>query len=204
MTERKKNRKIMLIALLLVLVVATAAFIGTLAKYGTTETASDEATVAKFGLDIPQTIDLFSESYNEGAIVSDDGRKIIAPGATGHYDFEVTGTSEVAYTVDAVISITYSDEWSSYEPLQFSLDGETWTDLDTFKTSLKNALGSETLNPGEDYTSEQSIYWKWPFSTSSENDKKDTDLGIAAAEAEDTEDLPKVTVTIVLTAVQVE
>ena len=204
MTEKKNRRKMILISLLLVLVVATAAFVVTLARYGTTGTTSDDANVAKFGLEIPNTINLFSDSYNEDAILSGDGSKIIAPGASGEYAFEVTGTSEVAYTVDAVITLTYSDEWDDYAPLLFSLDGENWTSFEAFQTSLKNALASETLAPGERYSSAQSLYWKWPFSTTSENDIKDTALGVAAAAATEPEDMPNVTVTIVMTAVQVE
>ena len=204
MTDNKKSRKIIFITLLFVLVLATAALVVTLAKYGTTDTVSDEANVAKFGLEIPNTINLFSDSYNEGAILSGDGTNIIAPGASGSYDFEVTGTSEVAYKVDATITLTYSDEWDNYEPILFSLDGETWTSFEVFQTSLKDALASETLAPGESYSSEQSLYWKWPFSTSSENDIKDTALGVAAAAATDSEDMPSVKVTIVMTSVQVE
>ena len=202
MTKNKSNRKLVLVALLFVLVVATAAFIGTLAKYGTTDTVSDEATVAKFGLNIPNTINLFSDSYNDATIVSDtEGKKIIAPGTSGHYDFAVTGTSEVAYKVDADITLTYSDEWGDYTPLLFSTDGELWTNFETFQTNLEDALASNILYPGEEYNNEQTIFWKWPFYTSAENDIKDTALGVEAAKYPDT--APEVNVTIVITAIQV-
>ena len=204
MTDKSIRRKSIIVSLLLILVVASAAFIITLARYGTSSTVSDEANVAKFGLNIPNTISLFSDSYNEEAILSGDGSNIIAPGATGTYDFEVTGTSEVAYKVDAVVSLTYSDQWDDYTPLLFSIDGENWTSFEVFQTNLKDALGSETLAPGESYTGTQSLHWKWPFSTNSENDIKDTALGVAAAAAENPEDMPSVTVAIEMTAVQVE
>ena len=198
MAKKRKNRKSILIALLILSVVATCAFIGTLAKYITSGTVSDDAVVAKFGLDVPETINLFSDSYtNVKADV--DGKKIIAPGTTGQYTFEVTGTSEVAYKVSANITVTYFEEWDGYAPLEFSVNGTTWTDLETFKANLSNALASEVMAPGEEYTNTQTIYWQWPFYVSDENDIRDTEMGVVAA----TGTAPKVTVGIEVTAAQI-
>ena len=199
MVKKQKNRKTILIVLLILSVVATGAFIGTLAKYVTSGTASDDAVVAKFGLGVPNTIDLFSDSYtNVEADV--DGKKIIAPGTTGQYTFDVTGTSEVAYKVSADITVTYSEEWNGYAPLEFSVNDNDWTTLEDFKANLSNALASEVMDPGEEYANTQTIYWKWPFYVSDENDIKDTEMGVAAA----TETAPKLTVSIKLTAAQID
>ena len=199
MTEMKKNKKMMLIALLALLVVASAAFIGTLARYVTSNEVSESADVAKFGLNIPNSINLFSDSYtNVKADV--DGKKIIAPGTSGFYDFEVTGTSEVAYKVSADISLTYSEEWDDYDPLVFSVNGNTWTEFDLFKENLSSALASEIMAPNATYSTEQRIYWKWPFHVSTENDVKDTEMGLAAAEGT----APNVKVDILVTAAQIE
>ena len=199
MMEKKKNRKYMLLVLLVLLVVITSALVGTIAKYITTEIVSDDAVTAKFELNIPNTVNLFSDSYtNVEADV--EGKKIIAPGTTGQYMFEVSGTSEVAYTVEADISVTYSEEWSEYKPLEFSINGTTWTSLAVFETNLSNALESEVMAPNTQYASTQTIYWRWPFHVSSENDIKDTEMGVAAAEGT----APKVTIDLELTAVQVD
>ena len=199
MAKTRKDRKMALIALLILSVVATSAFIGTLAKYVTSGTVSDEAVVAKFGLGLPNTIDLFSDSYTN-VEADTDGKKIIAPGTTGQYTFEVTGTSEVAYKVSADITVAYSEEWNGYAPLKFSVNGTDWTTLEDFKENLSSSLAREVMAPGEKYANTQTIYWKWPFYVSNENDIIDTEMGVAAA----TKTAPKVTVNIEVTAAQID
>lgn len=198
MHEKQKNKKITLIILLLLLVLVSSAFIGTLTKYMTSVETKDSAEVAKFGLNIPNSIALFSDSYSN--VKADSaGRKIIAPGTSGQYQFEVEGTSEVAYIVSADIQLNYSSNWNDYEPLQFSIDGETWTDFSVFQENLTTALESEEMAPNQAYSSTQTIYWRWPFSSSSENDTNDTTMGIAAVAKETT-----VTVDILVIATQLE
>ena len=199
MTNKQTNRKLVLIAMLVLSVVASGAFIGTLAKYVTSNTVSDDAVVAKFGLGVPNTINLFSDSYTN--VKADaDGKKIIAPGTTGQYKFEITGISEVAYKVSAEVTVTYPEEWNGYTPLEFSINGTNWTKLEDFKENLSNILGSEIMPPGEAYASTQTIYWKWPFHVSDENDIRDTEMSAAAA----AESAPKVTVSIKVTAAQID
>ena len=199
MTEKKKNKKFLLFVVLIILVAISGAIIGTFAKYITSEKVSDDAVVAKFGLDIPDTINLFSDSYTN--VEADaEGKKIIAPGTSGQYKFVVTGTSEVAYKVESNIGITYSEEWDGYTPLEFSVDGNTWTNFTVFKTNLSNALESQVMAPNTEYASTQTIYWRWPFYTSAENDIKDTKAGIASAEGT----APEVTIDIEMTAKQVD
>ena len=199
MKEKKKNRKLMLIATLVLAVAITGASIGTLAKYITSGTVSDDAATAKFGLNMPNTIDLFAEEYNN--VASDSvGKKIIAPGTTGSSSFEVTGSSEVAYKVSATVTVTYSEEWDEYAPLEFSLNGDDWLSLAEFQTALSGALASKTIAANESYESTHTIHWSWPFHTSVENDVKDTALGVLAAGGE----APTVTVEIEVTATQVD
>ena len=57
MTKNQTNKKSILIALLILSVVASGALIGTLAKYVTSGVIIDNAAVAKFGLEVPNTID---------------------------------------------------------------------------------------------------------------------------------------------------
>ena len=204
--DRKNKRRFLLILILILSVAITATLIGTIAKYVSTETVSDEAVSAKFGLNIPNTIDLFSDSYindNEVTIVDADseGKKIIAPGTSGKYEFEVTGTSEVAYKVSAGITLTYSEVWYGYEPLEFSLDGKNWTNFENFELSLSAALESETMPPNAAYTGTQTIHWRWPFYLDPTSDVKDTAMGRVSASGDLS---PKVTMEIIVTAAQVE
>ena len=198
MEKLRKNRKKALLLALILSVVATGALIGSLAKYVTTGTVEDSAVAAGFGLNIPNTINLFSDSYTN-VKADTEGKKIIAPGTKGQYMFQVTGTSEVAYKVSAEVTVTYSEEWEDYAPLVFSINGTDWTDLAAFKENLSTVLAADTMAPGAEYTSTQTIYWSWPFYISDENDTKDTAMGAVAA----AETAPEVTVSIEVKAEQI-
>ena len=200
MREILKNKRVMLIALLIALVLVTGSFIGTIARYVTKTTVSQSARVAKFGLNVPETIDLFKESY--GNVAADtEGNKIIAPGTEGKYEFAVSGTSEVAYEVSANVTLEYSEEWNDYEPLQFSTNGTNWTDFATFKAALETALSNELIAPNAAYDGQQEIHWKWPYSTGdADDDANDTAMGAKSAVGP----APTVTVTILVTATQVD
>ena len=197
--EKKDHKALLLIAILVLMIAISSVFAGTLAKYLTSNTVSDEAAVAKFGLGIPGTINLFSDSYTN-VQADEEGKKIIAPGTEGSYKFSVTGTSEVAYKVIADIAVTYSDEWDGYEPLKFSIDGLNWTDFTEFEANLSAALSSAVMLPNSPYASTQTIYWKWLFYVSDGNDIKDTNMGNLASEGS----APSVSVDIEVTAAQVD
>ena len=200
MNKIAKNKKTVIIALLLLLTLTTATLLGTLGRYVTSSTVSDEAVAAEFGLNIPNTINLFSESYTN-VKANEEGKKIIAPGTSGQYKFVVTGKSEVAYQVEASIAVVYSNEWNGYAPLEFSIDGTNWTDnIEAFKTSLRNALDTEIMVPNAEYANTQIIYWRWPFHVSAENDIKDTQIGLSAAQGT----APNVSVELEIKAIQID
>ena len=117
----KKNRMMRLAAVLLVCVLMTTSVIsGTFAKYTTQDSASDTARVAKWGVDVLVSGNLFGAHYNPNSAAeakdvivaatansvdngSTDGKNIVAPGTKNSKGFTVklTGTPEVAYTVTA-------------------------------------------------------------------------------------------------------
>ena len=198
MRKTKKKRSGLLIILAIFLLVSAIAFVGTFASYITSRNVSDNAAVAKFGLNIPATINLFSDSYTN-VQADTEGKKIIAPGTNGQYKFAVNGTAEVAYKVSADIVVIYSDEWSGYEPLEFSVDGIVWTDFARFSEDIGNALESAVMPPNSTYENTQTIYWRWPFSVSESNDEKDTEMGFMAASGT----AANVTVNIEVTATQI-
>ena len=197
--KTQKNRRGLLLIVLALMVAISGVLVGSLAKYVTSRVLSDQAVVAKFGLNIPNSINLFADSYTN-VKADEDGKKIIAPGTEGQYRFEVSGTSEVAYQVSADVSIAYSDEWEDYAPLQFSLDGDNWLDANAFQTALSGALASETMEPNTTYSGAQTIHWRWPFYLSDSKDVQDTDMGAAAAAG----NAPSVMVEIEVTAAQID
>ena len=199
MKKKKKQGNGLLFIIAFLFLAAMIAFVGTFASYITSRTVSDGAEVAKFGLNIPAAIQLFSDSYTN--VQADaDGKKIIAPGTDGQYTFKVSGTAEVAYTVSADVSLVYSAEWGEYRPLEFSIDGTVWTDFEQFGEDLSEALARVVMPANAVYDDSQTIYWRWPFSVSSGNDVKDTEIGALAAAGT----AANVTVTIEVTAAQVD
>lgn len=112
----KKNKMMRLASALLVLTLLTTCIIsGTFAKYVTTDSASDTARVAKFGVVASVSGDLFGATYkavnkgnsittydkNGGTVSSADGEFVVAPGTkngTG-LTLSVSGTPEVSTKV---------------------------------------------------------------------------------------------------------
>ena len=110
----KKNRMMRLASVLLVLtLLSTSVISGTFAKYVTSDTASDTARVAKFGVVVSASGTLFSDKYVDLAggnvpgstgltVKSSDTDKLVAPGtesATSGLALSVTGTPEVKTTL---------------------------------------------------------------------------------------------------------
>ena len=116
----KKNRMMRLASVLLVLtLLSTSVISGTFAKYVTSDTASDTARVAKFGVVVSATGELFSTTYKDSAndnvpgtganltVVSSDTQKLVAPGTKSSDEglaFAVTGTPEVKVEVKVAVT----------------------------------------------------------------------------------------------------
>lgn len=210
----KKNRMMRLASILLVCVLLTTSVIsGTFAKYVTEYTAEDTARVALFKVTAfgttadatteTVTVDIFDASkvydtkgadYSAGVVDADikDGttEAIIAPGSWGTFSFDVKNESEV--------NVTYAIDYTVNEagvPLEWSLDGATWTDdlADVTDTALAMGTGSATVN----------IYWRWVFTNTASDaamkarDEADTALGMATT-------LATPTIKIVVTITQVD
>ena len=116
----KKNRMMRLASVLLVLtLLSTSVISGTFAKYVTSDTASDTARVAKFGVVVSASGSLFGKDYVQkddgntpgtGAnltVVSSDTNKLVAPGTKSSdagLTFAVTGTPEVKVEVKVAVT----------------------------------------------------------------------------------------------------
>lgn len=120
----KTNKMMRLASLLLVLtLLSTCAISGTFAKYVTSDTASDKAQVAKFGVTVTAWDNsMFATSYakdddkvtdknitNSVAVATGVNYSLVAPGTKNTGDgttFSITGTPEVAVNVKIALEIT--------------------------------------------------------------------------------------------------
>ena len=160
--KTKKTGKTMRVAgLLLALVLVTSCFVGgTFAKYVTSGGGTDEARVAKFGVKVTATGDVFAEEYDakdpkvdgydgkviaKSVISSDKTKheKVVAPGTAKEnaLTVSVTGTPEVAVKVEYVAHVTFNesltepDNWKDkdghyYCPLVITVNGTAYKGLD--------------------------------------------------------------------------
>ena len=166
--EKKRNKALTLTLVLLLLVMVTLGTLGgTFAKYTSSATGTDSARVAKWSFtvedeDIVTTdefvIDLFNTTYDYVKSAGTDN--VVAPGTSGEFELNLTNGSEV----DADYVIDYEVTNAAGIPIQFSVDGNNWSD------TLAQATGTLTSN-GE--ATAVTIQWKWVTDT----DAADTELG---------------------------
>lgn len=203
-TMKKSAIMIRVMAVLSVVMMFTMCFVGgTFAKYTSSVNGDDTARVAKwqfnFGADDTQigqelTFNLFDYTdANVDVNGKDDDAKVIAPGTTGSFVLELENVSEVNATYTIVLSETNSNQI----PIQYSLDGTSWSDS---ITDLNSSLANKTVNIGDhpSYT----LYWRWVFEGTTsgahvgQNDTSDTNLGTAGT--------AEVTVNASITVTQVD
>lgn len=111
----KKNKMMRAASGLLVATLLTTSIIsGTFAKYTTTNSGSDSATVAKFGvtINVADDMNLFNTEYEKDDTDATSGKTVvtattdqnkIAPGTKGSMQFSITGTPEVATKLTVVV-----------------------------------------------------------------------------------------------------
>lgn len=225
----KKNKMMRLASLMLVLVLMTSCVIsGTFAKYVTAGSGNDSARVAKWGVEITANGTTFAKEYDtdDSAVKSTiaksvvnitDDKNLVAPGTDGNMvSMALSGTPEVAVRVSYVGVFDVSDKWvdasgNYYCPLVIKVngtafDGRAYSSADDFEISVNNAINAYS----KDYPANTdlsghgadslAITWEWPFSTSDENDVKDTFLGNKAAEG----NAATVSLTVTTTVTQID
>ncbi len=165
----KKNKMMRLASVLLVAVLmSTCAISGTFAKYVTKGTATSTARVAKFGVSVNTTGNLFSttyevhdEVYKDGGakagvigthsvISSEENVNVVAPGTSGSLtETMITGKPEVAVRVTNEATVTLNDKWvvdsDFYCPIiikvnDTTIDGKDCTSAEDFQTKVKTAI----------------------------------------------------------------
>lgn len=202
----KKSKTMRAASFLLVLTLMTSCFVGsTFAKYTSTASGTATATVAKWSFEVNSTniaqtvaqtvtFNLFDTINDTGntATEGDVATGLIAPGTAGSFELALKNTSEV--TADYEITLSHSN--SSNIPLEYSVDGSSWSsDI----ASLKIEGANMTISTGE---KTETVYWRWQYGdvASLKDDTTDTALGIAAASGT----APEVKVTVSVTAWQVD
>ena len=194
-----KNDRITRFAILILALTMITLMIvsGTFAKYTSSATGSDTATVAKWSIKVGSgdgveiagssstvSFDLFSTIKDEdgGSEADVAGKasniavgntaataKIIAPGTSGSFDIIVKNESEV----NATYSIAFESNNTSI-PIEFSTDGTTW------KSTLSEAnVTNATINMNS-AAQTKTVYWRWAYDVSAARDTADTNLGVAA------------------------
>ncbi len=184
-----KSNKMMRIAsvLLVAVILSTCAISGTFAKYTSTATGSDTASVAKWDIKVEGTqiavspaatvsFDVFNtlkeaDGTTAEANVSATDGSLIAPGTGGSFELNVVNNSEVS----AEYKVTYTQTNNSNIPVEFTLtpnDANSWKS-DIADLSMSDFAAIAMTNGTADIT----IYWRWDF------DGDDTALGIAAQTA---------------------
>ena len=182
-SQRRSSMMVRLVAVLAVVMMFTMCFVGgTFAKYTSSATGTDSATVAKWSFKVGETdiattdtftFDLFKTIKDSDGIKNEtemnpvDG-SIIAPGTQGSFDLVLTNASQVT----AQYAIDYTVTNNNDIPVKFSVDGgTTWTnDLADVAASDSTKLAA---NSG---TTTIKVQWKWDFNGS--DDSFDTALGI--------------------------
>ena len=197
----KKNIMMRLASFLLVAVlISTSAISGTYAKYVTEGTGTDSARVAKWGVTVTAEGTTFAEKYEthdgsasvgtHSVVATED---VVAPGTSKEMaHVALTGTPEVAvkvtYSADLALSTNWTAGGSYYCPLKITvcgttLDGKDYDSTAAFEEAVEGLIASwsKQYKPNTDLSKVTAddlvVSWEWPFSTSEENDVKDTALG---------------------------
>lgn len=195
--KKRSSMMVRLVAALAVVMMFTMCFVGgTFAKYTSSGTGTDTATVAKWDIRVNGseiatsdtfTFDLFqtitdSDLTSAETDIAPAAGSIIAPGTSGKFSIAIQNLSEVnaTYTID--YTVTNTDNI----PVEFSIDGTDWktniNELDV--TNVAIGLGTDTT---------VTVQWRWVFDG---NDTTDTALGSAATAT--------LTVAAAVTATQVD
>ena len=186
----KKNKMMRLASGLLVAVLmTTCAISGTFAKYVTTDSGSDSARVAKWGVSVEaKSFNMFTNQYKTDdstatftgsySVDSADGKDVFAPGTKGTFaDFSIKGTPEVAVDVDVVPTVTVTGDWivngDFYCPIVITVGdtaicGLAYKNGTDFANAIAAAISgySAQYEPNKDLSTINAnfdISWEWAF-----------------------------------------
>lgn len=215
----KKNYVMRIAAVLLVLVLlSTCVVSGTFAKYVTDGTASDSATIAKWGVTVDAnttTVATVTEvgGAAEAQVKSATPEVILAPGTevAKLADFTIKGTPEVAvnvsYSANLVLAGWALSGGTYYCPLEITvngnvLSGKSYASMTEFEAAVEAAIAALSDNYVVSYdlstavAPQVSVAWAY----NGGNDSADTYLGNQASIG----NAPTVSLTITATVTQID
>ena len=190
---------------LFVSVIALLLVAGTYAKYTSSATGSDTATVAKWdikagvkdnelsitGSNATVTFNLFEtildeDGTTENDVVKDENGKVvkIAPGTSGIFELSIVNDSEVntEYSITFEIDDSKLPEGTSL-PLEFKVGDGNWTSsLSEVSTTSLGMDDKDTIDVHEG-SAIVKVQWRWVYESIT-GDSNDTTLGINAPEIE--------------------
>ncbi len=202
--KQNKTYKI-LTGLALVTILTTTVIGSTMANFTTATTYEDSANVASCNIEITGS-DLFNKKYISDVeelakkttySVKADA-KVLAPGTSNKINLKFNGINEILLDGTYSLDLELNGDWEDgsgnfYCPInfklthaldnnskeEFTLNGLDYSSKEDLLAALEEVVVChEIFNANylyEDY-SPISIEWSWPFSTSKENDAKDTAL----------------------------
>lgn len=200
-------RKSIFVMIALMLVVTGGYFIGdTYAKYTSEVSGTSNTSIAgwKWTIgedDLKDIIDNKESKYTlslfdtitevDGTDEAHVSANNVAPGTAGKFTINIANKSQV----DATYAYNLEVENTLGANIQWSTDGKTYTNDITSLNKEATAIAKES---GEDSAT---IYWKWVFEESAEQNATDTTVGLnAGASAENAQDIV-VTAKLILTQV---
>ena len=187
----KKNIAMRVAAFLFVLtMVSICTFATTFAKYTTTGSAEDSARVAKWGVTVTAANEegLFASAYNDNKVKSEGSpaADVVAPGTSGSLaGFTVSGKPEVAVNVTYAATLTltgWTVDSAEYCPIVFTVNGTKYlftTNIADLEDAVEDAIAAASASYDANTTISDtlSVSWAWAYSSSADNDVKDTALG---------------------------
>lgn len=213
-----KKNKLFLLGLFVVFaaVLSLSLVSNTFAKYVSTNSSTDTARVAKWGVKV--TAETKDNNIYEADLSSVDGQisidgatKLLAPGTAVNFaSINITGTPEVEVkvTYEATLELNgWTYDGSDYIPLVFKVNNVEYSadNVADLIDDVENAIESysrtydENTNLEERVLEELTVSCYWAFGDGS-TDVKDTHLGDLAAEGA----APHVNLKITCTVTQVE
>lgn len=222
-----KKNKLFIIGLVTVFVALLSLTLvsSTFAKYVTTDTGTDTARVAKWGVNITAAgNNAFSKVYSTddtsvtgiaSSVISSTEDKVIAPGTKGTFaTVTVTGKPEVAVKIERKAEVTLSN-WNIntdefYCPIVITVklggnsteftQGVDTNTAATLEAAIEAAINkTSNVGPNTDLSGEINsleISWEWKFGNGT-TDAKDTALG-------NLNPAPTITVKVVTTVTQID
>ncbi len=217
MRKSQKRLSTLVVFVLLIAMIAMILVSSTYAKYVSTASVSGSAVVAKWSVEVNDTdiasapqslsINLFdtvldtADEGNTETNIADSTGTMIAPGTYGCFELTITNKSDVTANIVASFSVTNDDSI----PLLYAVgdSDSTIASLD-WKTDVRDLDIDTELDYEGGTTPEETvyIYWMWEFENTStygqtQTDASDTALGISGSS-------PSVTLTVDITATQVD